>query len=334
MRRGRLGSGCIDMDSNYIQSIRSKLQKRLKRLAAANQESFRVVLAQTWLFLQDNQITKGILDDLERRIPEAEKWADTVIQDGRAMYGDTELTQMAICYWIVKNCATAPFDEEGALQEGRHREITRLTSGNDFRESYVESLFDYIEEQVDDKRMVLALLKKYKHRCEWFRKKELLSLSEQGETSLVYDLYEYLHDQGIEFHIEPKSASGRADLISLQSGKDRLLADAKIFNPEGSQDATRLIEGFRQVYEYTKDFNEPFGYLVIFKTCERDLAIPTENQESAIPFISHNNKTIFFVVIDIFLYEKTASERGKLKAYEISPARFVESLSETSAAPN
>ena len=322
------------MDSEYIQSIRYKLQKRLRRLSAANQESFRMVLAQTWLFLQDNEITKGILDDLERRVPEAEKWADTVIQDGCAMYGDTELTQTAICYWVVKTCATAPFDEKKALEEGRHREIMQLTNSNDFRDNYVEPLFDYIEEQIDDKRMTLALLKKYKHRCEWFRRKELKLASEQGETTLVYDLYEYLHDQGLQFHIEPKSASGRADLISAQTGKDRLLADAKIFNPDGSQDSGHIVEGFRQVYEYAKDFNEPSGYLVIFKTCERDLSIPTQNQESAIPFITHNNKTIFIIIVDIFIYDKTASERGKLKAYEILPERFVQSLSENSSPAN
>ena len=84
--------------------------------------------------------------------------------------------------------------------------------------------------------------------------------------------------------------------------------------------------GYRQVYEYTKDYNEPFGYLVIFRTCEHDLAIPTERQETAVPFITHNNKTIFLVVIDIFDYPESASRRGKLQASEITPAQFVESL--------
>jgi hypothetical protein len=33
----------------------------------------------------------------------------------------------------------------------------QLTNSNDFRDNYVEPLFDYIEEQIDDKRMTLAL---------------------------------------------------------------------------------------------------------------------------------------------------------------------------------
>jgi hypothetical protein len=199
-----------------------------------------------------------------------------------------------------------------------------------FRLAYIEPLFDYIDEQIDDKRMVLVLLKKFKHRCEWFRRAGMFTRFKedtgQGEKLLARDLYEYLHDQGLQFHVEPESASGRIDLISAQTGKDRLVADAKLFNPERGQDRGYIIKGFRQVYDYTKDFNESFGYLVIFKTCEQDLAISTQHQESSVPFIIHNNKTIFLVVIDIFDYPESASKRGKLQAYEITPQQFVESL--------
>jgi hypothetical protein len=194
----------------------------------------------------------------------------------------------------------------------------------------MEPLFDYIDEQIDDKRMTLVLLKKFKHRCEWFLRSEMYARFKEdtgkGENILASRLYQYLHDQGVQFHIEPQSASGRIDLISTQSGKDRLVADAKLFNPERGQDRGYIIKGFRQIYEYTKDFNETFGYLVIFKTCDQDLSIPTQHQESTVPFITHNNKTIFLVVIDIFDYPESASKRGKLQAYEITPQQFVESL--------
>lgn len=143
---------------------------------------------------------------------------------------------------------------------------------------------------------------------------------------LARELYEYLHDQGLQLHVEPESASGRVDMITSQTGKDRLVADAKLFNPERGQDRGYLVKGFRQVYDYTKDFNESFGYLVIFKTCEQDLSIPTQHQDSSVPFVIHNNKTIFLLVIDIFDYPESASKRGKLKTYEITSAQFVESL--------
>lgn len=318
------------MDSEYIQQLRYKLQKRLKRLNTASQESFRGALFQTWVFLQDNPITKAILDDLEFRIPEARNWVAGTLRNEGVMTGESELENDAMVYWVVKSCATIPLNQ-GVGQHGNlFLDLVQDISARLewFRTEYIEPLFDYIDEHIDDKRMILALLRKYKHRCEWFRRADLLTKwkadTQRGEELLAYDLYEYLHDQGIEFHIEPESEAGRVDLISAQSGKDRLLADAKIFNPDRGQNVSYLGKGFRQLYDYTKTYNEPFGYLVIFKTCEHDLSIQTEHQEQAVPFVTHNNKTIFLVVIDLFQHPEPASKRGKLKSYEVTPAQLFE----------
>ena len=306
MRAARLGNGCIRMDSSYIERIRGKLQKRLNRLSATGFPAFHFVLLRTWWFLQEDEIIKGILDSLERQFPEAAADADKILQ-GISRVGLSESSNSAICYWVVKKCMSID-DPEIEKYIGHILDV----GGNfddhvqNFFRSFVQPLFDYIEEEIDDRRITLSLLKKYKHRCEWFRREQLLDAckadTQRSEKTLAFDLYEYLHDQGLQFHIEPQSDSGRVDLISNQSGKDRLVADAKLFNPEGGQNASYIVKGFRQVYDYTKDFNESFGYLVIFKTCEQDLSIPTQNQEAAIPFITHNNKTIFIVVIDIFRY--------------------------------
>jgi hypothetical protein len=67
------------MDSDYIQHVRYKLQKRLKRLNAADFRGFHFVLIQAWGFLQESEITKGLLDDLERRSPQCEQDADKTI---------------------------------------------------------------------------------------------------------------------------------------------------------------------------------------------------------------------------------------------------------------
>jgi len=317
------------MDSDYIQHVRYKLQKRLKRLNIATLQSFQLVLIQSWAFLSENEITKGILDDLVERFRDAESYADRILA-GEQTGGSTEEKHVAIAYWILKKALDVPSTTYlGKLR--RNIGGDRLADVLDgFREGYVEPLFDYIDEQIDDKRMTLVLLKKFKHRCEWFHRAELFvqfkNDTGSGERTLARSLYEYLHDQGVQFHIEPKSASGEIDMISAQTGRDRLVADAKLFNPERSQDRGYIVKGFRQVYDYTKDYSESFGYLVIFKTCEQDLAIPTQHQEGGVPFITHNNKTIFLVVIDIFDYADSASKRGKLQVYEITPAQFVEAL--------
>jgi hypothetical protein len=252
--------------------------------------------------------------------------------------GKTESDHAALCSALIRKCASSStYDYLGILGGALTGGKKDSPAVEAFCRTYVEALFEYIEEQINDKRLTLFLLKRFKHRCEWFRRADMLAKSKsdtrKGEKALAIDLYEYLHDRGIQFHIEARSASGEADLISSQIGEDRLVADVKIFNPEGGQNLGYLARGFRQVYDYTKDYNEPFGFLVIFKTCEADLAILLQGQEAAIPFITHNHKTIFFVVIDIFDYASPASKRGKLKTWDLKSQDLMRSLAAAETGP-
>lgn len=80
------------------------------------------------------------------------------------------------------------------------------------RDTAVQGLYDYVDERIDGRNAVIALLLKYKHRCEWFRRGRFRAMSEnsiegrKGEAALAFDLYEYLHDQGVDFWVESKSA--------------------------------------------------------------------------------------------------------------------------------
>src|SRR6266536_655915 len=163
-----------DMDSEYIQFVRYKLQKRLKRLNTAHFNGFHWALLQTWGFLQENEITKGILDDLERRFPNCKSDAEKTLT-GPPLVGLTESENDALCYWILKKCLASGKTDYAFLMGHR-------LGGKDFddylerfRAAYVEPLFDYIDEQIDDKRMTLELLKKYKHRCEWMHCDEIFA---------------------------------------------------------------------------------------------------------------------------------------------------------------
>jgi len=55
-------------------------------------------------FLQENAITKGILDDLERRLPEAEKHAEEIVATEKNTCGDDGTEHVAISYWVLKKC--------------------------------------------------------------------------------------------------------------------------------------------------------------------------------------------------------------------------------------
>jgi hypothetical protein len=117
-------------------------------------------------------------------------------------------------------------------------------------------------------------------------------------------------------------------MVAAQHTDDPLIADAKIFNPEKDKGKPYICHGFHQIYQYTLDYNEPFGSLVIFKTCPEDLKFALEGQELSVPFLTHNHKTIFLLTIDIFPHEKSASKRGYLKSYEITQDDLVRSAEE------
>ncbi|MBA7490520.1 hypothetical protein ES702_01058 [subsurface metagenome] len=320
------------MNAEYIQNLRYKLQKRVRRLNSTEYQVFHFSLKQFWGFLKNHPIFVGILEDLERRSPSSEADAEKIIIESQGRVADNELENAAISYFVVKKCVESdnPMVEVNVgftYHEGKHNDSLEY-----FKSLFLEPLYEYLDEQLDDQGATLALLRRYKHKCEWFQRKHLFNLwkddTTRGEKHLALHLYEYLHDQGLDFMIEPSSISGEVDLIAAQKSDDPLIADAKIFNPEKGKGSEYIAKGFNQVYLYTLDYNEPFGYLIIYKTSGEDLRFALANQAQSTPFVVHNNKTIFMVTIDIFPYESSASKRGPLKTLEITEEDLIRFIKE------
>jgi hypothetical protein len=183
---------------------------------------------------------------------------------------------------------------------------------------------------------MLVLLKRYKHKCEWFVRDQLFRLwegqTEKGEKVLAKHFYEYLYDQGIDFHIEPSSASGEIDLLGDQVGDDRLVADAKIFNPDKGRGKAYLAKGFNQIYKYLLDYNESVGYLVIFNTSDKDLAFALSTQQSSAPYLRLNHKTIYFITINISPRLESASKAGRVYSVQITDEDLIPKTVELSGA--
>jgi hypothetical protein len=316
------------MDKDYLQALRYKLQKRVRKLNSANPDIYQLLLKQLFAFLYEHKIFAGIVDKLEilSVTDEITREVESILSEyNHQIDVDSETNYAAMCYRILKECAQSE-NTDGAMDIG-HR-LSGKSNGTEcceiFNEYFLEPFYEYIDENIDESGAILSLLRKYKERCEWFKRDELYlkweSDSQKGEKLLANDMYEYLHNQGLDFFIEPSSASGKIDMISSQQGENRLLVDAKIFNPDKSKTTSYIAHGFNQIYTYTLDFNQPIGYLVIFKTCEHGLKVALSEDVSSIPFATHNNKTIFFITIDIYPHEKSASKRGTLKSYEITSA--------------
>lgn len=182
---------------------------------------------------------------------------------------------------------------------------------NHFREMFLEPLYEYIDDALDQQGAVLSLLLKYKRKVEWFDRDALAQLANGDERTLAKHLYAYLFDQGLDFHIEPQSASGEADLVAPE-----LILDAKVF--DGSRRGIPyLASGVHQVHTYARDFNQEVGYLVVYKICPEAIDFTFSSAGQHAPYVTVGGKTIYIFVIDICEYETSASKRGAMKVHSV-----------------
>jgi hypothetical protein len=315
------------MKADLIQDLRYKLQKRVRRLNAVDFRLFHATLKQFWSFLHAQPILTGAIGELLPRFPDLGPDVEAQISSRGVFACNDECENAAFAYLVLKKCVEST---DGKIEIGVGRNFGADNADRAleaFRIAYVEPLYEYLDEHMDDQRAILALLRRYKHKCESFQRRRLYEVwnsdTSKGEENLAFHLYEYLHDQGVNVTIEPYSESGRVDIVAAQLSDDALIADAKIFNPEKGKAMPYICHGFHQIYQYTLDYNEPIGYLVIFKTCPEDLKFALEGQELSVPFLTHNHKTIFLLSIDIFPHEKPASKRGYLKSHELTQGDLV-----------
>lgn len=319
------------MNSEYIRNIRYKLQKRFVRLMDVDYRTYHNTLKQFLEFLNRYPIITGTLTDLAIRCPSVSNAAQEIVERKKVTQGDTEIENAALSYFVIKKCAES---NDNMIEVNIGLKCSRGLSNSEsleyFNKLFIEPLYEYLDEQIDDQGAILALLRRYKHKCEWFNREYLYDLwnknTKLGEKKLAFHLYEYLYDTGLDFAIEPLSAAGEADLVAAQQSDEPLIADAKIFHPEGGRGKDYIVKGFNQIYQYTVSYNEPVGYLIIFKVCEEDLKLTLKDETQATPIVIHNNKTIFLMTIDIFPYKTSASRRGRLKVIEITGKDLIQKI--------
>jgi hypothetical protein len=203
-----------------------------------------------------------------------------------------------------------------------------------FVNNVVRPLIIYLEEASDSNKTVLAILQRYKHKCEWFQRSalhELLSKtdSSKGEWVLKLHLFEYFYDNGVQFIIDPYSPLGKADLVSAQQGSGQLIADGKLI--KGGTGRTVIIEGFHQVYKYTLDYNDQFGYLIVFNATDRDIRIASDGSHQGAMYVEHNGK-MYIIIIDIYPDPVSASKRGQLRVVQVTKEELIAPQEESSPA--
>jgi hypothetical protein len=197
------------------------------------------------------------------------------------------------------------------------------------RDVAFDGLFEYLDERLDSRNVILALLLKYKQRSEWFRRERLRQYAQnelegrKGEPALAIDLHEYLLDQSVEFFIEETSAKGEPDIVLREPDGKYIVVEAKYLmkkdNP--SEIKRKLAKGFHQIFQYCNDFNEPAGYLVVFSESPLRLLIELEEQDSW-RLLRLGGRQIYYVEISI-ADTPSASQLGRADEVTISKSDLV-----------
>lgn len=78
-----------------------------------------------------------------------------------------------------------------------------------------------------------------------------------------------------------------------------------------------MCKAFNQIFTYTKQFNKPYGFLVIFNVTTKNLSFGQTQDLNGGWRISHGNKTIWIIVVDIGTQDKPVSQRGAAENVEI-----------------
>lgn len=313
------------MDSAYLQRIRFQLQKRVRRLNSCPYFLFHSSLIQFWNYIQTQPLINGILIKLES---EANPYKSEISQlpNGEIKEFHTEAEQNAFTFRVIQYCALQPITNglgpEVQIGHGLTNSSKIEDGLNQFREIFLEPFYEYIDEALDQQGAVLSLLLKYKKKVEWFEREQLSKVAEGDERTLAQHLYAFLFDQGLDFHIEPKSISGEADLVSPE-----LVLDAKVF--DGVRRGIKYISsGVHQVHTYARDFNQDVAYLLVFKICPETLHFEFAIEGQPVPYLTIGGKTIYLLMVDICDYEKSASKRGTLKTHSVDYEALVNEVKE------
>jgi len=305
---------------NYYENIRFQLENKMKNILSAREKNFRAEIKILYEYLNSVSLLSAICKEIESIQFNDKEYLKEERNRRFIEFPDDENSKIALCYSIMHRfinseisvLSTYFMDLTRGNFDDRAREISRL---------YIVPIYQYIVEKIEESSTILYLLDKYRHRTEWFQKKRLFGLYNQdtqsGEDNLTLDLQEYLHSQGIDYPFStPHSPTGRADIVGLIDTPDPLVLEVKLFNLHRNYGKDYIRKGFTQAYRYAIDYGKSVGYYLIFSLDERDLNFEQEPGEK-LKSITIGDKTIFIIVVNLFVSNKTASQMKKPLPYII-----------------
>lgn len=342
------------MDQLLVQRTRYLLRSRFRRAQTCPNAMFVNSCIQLVHWIKNHPLLRYVVEDLAKVEGEHVLRIQKTLTEVPTCTGsynpgfytaETNIMHSAVCWLLVKGVS-----ELDSL-ESRKQDFVISCLGeylnNDayikvddaisiLRDVAIDGLYEYLDEHLDERNSIYSILIKYKQRSEWFRKNRLREYAEiglegkKGEVALAIDVQEYILDQGVEFFVEPASASGEVDLVLKSSEGRYIVVDAKYVKNESSRSSIRnkLASGFHQVARYCNDFDVSEGFLVNFvaNTTRIRLALDTLDN---FPYLEVGNKIIYYIEVNI-ADELSASKSGKATEIELTKDELISSITDES----
>jgi hypothetical protein len=309
------------MDAESFDGLCRKLQRRFERLQESPRSEILSRLKSLWGFFVSEPLLKAIFEQLQTENPDDETAArqytipPRLFSPSRFPPKNDEPTAMA-AFLLTAICVSKPGC--GDIGENEWRNILENCNAlNDeargFKTRFLNPLWDYFQDKLEDLQFLIGRVLQYKQRCEWFERQRLKDVvdktdADKIEKVLKQDLFLYLHDQGITFYIEPYSDRGEIDLVLDQKTEGRTYIEVKVFDNAG-RDKKGIVAGFSQLWRYMDTYNATTGYLVVYNVSDHQLSFMGEPGVSFAAAFRRGPCTIYAVPIEIFPHTKPISQR-------------------------
>jgi len=339
------------MDQLMLQRTRYVLRSRVRRVQTCPPALFVATCQHLLKWTENHPVLSGIVQHLQTVPGEYKEQIDNIVREAPRAEGSfapgfysarSSQEHAAVCLELIRAVAALDTIEDSRKHDFVLRCLGEYVTGNvhiksnealeALRDVAVDGLFEYLDEQVDARNVLYAVLQKYKQRSEWFSRIRLQEIADDGlegrtgERALALDLQEYVLDQGVEFVVEPVSASGEADLILRDSEGRYIIIDAKYVPADATRSRVleRVASGFNQVFRYCDDFNEREGFLVVFTRISSKVRLELEESDG-FHFLELGGKIIYYLPVSIADL-RSASAEGRAKEVLISAKELVDTI--------
>ncbi len=338
------------MDQELIQRSRYVLRSRVRRLQTCPDSILHSNFMQFYNWLTNHPLFSSLILKLDEREDDFISQIKTIAKEapGKSSYNpgrcspSTIIEHTSMCYQIIKSLAQIDEVIEDIHYDFLIQCYAEFATGIDYyklddaleviRDLIIDSLYEYLDEEIDFRNSIYLLLLKYKQRAEWFRRNRLSKYANDGlenldgEKALAFNLQEYVLDQGVEFFVEPTSSSGIADLILRDSHGQYLIIDAKFIKKGSSRSdiIKKLAGGFHQVHRYCEDYNEGTGYLVTFNQSESKISLDL-HELHGFNYLKYGGKIIYHIFINL-AFLPSASKSGKAEEVIIGMEELIDQI--------